>query len=168
MAYEVRDLDEHCKKLRHGVCLVTCSFMKSFARRPAYWLEIYKVPTKKHSSYIVARQWSFIRDGETVEGETLSAAYFSLNQATDHLAKLAQKKLEDNWIFHEPAIVPSTVQGSDLQLIRNLLSAVGTFINAQTLGTSATVKATTKSPDPKTRAERFEAARKKRQAKAEW
>lgn len=172
MAYERRDLTLVDKTLSGGKCLLTLSFEKSFARKPAYWLEIYRVPVRAAvTSYIFIRQWSFVRDGENVIGHAPGRRDFSLTVACEALLKIAQQKLEKNWILAGPAMIDKEAAISELHGVNNMLTQLGTWINNNELGVDSEaqgVNVDTEPVDPKSRVERFEVAEKKRRAKAKW
>jgi hypothetical protein len=171
MPYERRDLTLHDPLLSGGTCLLTLSFEKSFARKPAYWLEVYCVPApKKTSAYFFTRQWNFVRDGENVVEHAPGRRNFSLPTACEEFRRIAQQKLSENWVISGPAIVDAEASTSEQHCVNNMLTSLGTWINTNDLGVDSEAQAVNVSEPVqlRTRAERFSAAEKKRKAKAVW
>jgi hypothetical protein len=147
------------------------SFEKSFARKPAYWLEIYRVPVRNATAYIFTRQWNFVRDGENIIGQAPGRREFSLMRACEELLKIAKQKLEENWVLAGPAVVDKEAATSEQHGVNNALTQLGTWINNNELGVNSKaqgVNIVAEPIDPKNRQERFEVAEKKRRAKAKW
>jgi hypothetical protein len=144
------------------VRVASLGLTKSFSRKPAYWLEIYHSPKGKWgNSWYVARQWSFTKDGQVVEGQTLSNRFSVALSAIEHLRELLQKKLGENWNVHNLTFDSAREIPKNEMTVINVLKELAKD-KAELLEV----------PSPpvvvETRATRIKNLQSKRKAKAQW
>jgi hypothetical protein len=163
-----RNLEEVKRELRGGVLIFTCALRKDFARKPAYWIEIYRVPRGPAVVYVAAKQWGFMKSGgEKVQDAACSNTLLSMKSAMNYVAKALEAKIEAGWMMCEeefdsspPATDPQGAEVSAIQMFCH------DWENKQTLPKQHRTKVTRQKP--KTPAEKFKDAQQKRRAKAEW
>lgn len=169
MPYDWRDLRLVEDKLKGLGCrfIGTLGLAKSFARRPAYWLDLYHDPRSKWGDgWFVARQWSFQRDGTLVEGQTVSHRFGTPGQAMESMKELLQEKLDKQWKLHE---IKQCAEHSSLsQMEETAFKLIHGMASQMEPGqVQAKVGAPAEAP-PQNRAERMKSLQRKRQAKSEW
>ena len=168
-----RDLTKELPALKNAECLLTLSLMKSFAKKPAYWIEIYKYPDVNATEmFCIALQWSFSREGKPVTGQVAKRSRASLHRTCDLLFDDTVKKLDDSWLVSGPALVHTSDQ-REQRAISNILHQLGKWVSNRNLGFSVEidtdVEMNVSAPSRAlSRAEKFEQAEKRRRAKAEW
>lgn len=166
---DLRGVDDHelRDKLRGPDCkhVATIGLAKSFARRSAYWLDLYHAPKSKWGdAWFVARQWSFTRDGTTVEGQTVSRRHGTPAIAGTDLQALLQEKLDKGWKIHETVQVDK--EGFD-QVDIAAFAMITRLVGVMETGT-VQEKVVESKAVAKNRAERLRDMQRKRQAKADW
>jgi len=164
--YVRRDLRPINDKLKHDpncVFVVSVALAKSFARKPAYWLDIYhSLYSAWGKAWFVGRQWSFQRDNQDITGEVVSHRFGTSGQALGMLQELLATKLSEGWKVHEVINGPVTVEEETklVESIHNLAVGLPT--------STALVKVAITTNKPMTRAERMKELQNKRKVKSPW
>lgn len=162
-----RDIRQIEPELKGMNFVLSVALFKSFARSPAYWVDLYQLPRKNRpAQWCVAVQWHFVRKGEVCEGHTPGDVYNTATQAAQALERRVDKKItEDGWLFYGLDI--------DGQYQKHaIVDYVSESVKMWTREKKPKVTVSKRQPAPKkrvkTQAERFQAAQRKRKAKAEW
>ena len=156
--------------LRGGTLIFSLPLRRDFARKPAYWVEIYRtnVPNTKYVRYDVAKQWGFYKKDtkETVQDSTVIRAA-SFTAALSMMKGIAATKMNSGWI-----IVDDTVDAPVLSPTIEESVAIAAYMTNWLEGheekeqVEVIKKSLKKEELP--RPLKFKEAQRKRKAKAEW
>jgi len=154
-----RDLPQVVNQLRNTTLIFKLALKRNFSKNPAYWVEIYRAGTGNTVFYYTVKQWHFLRDGETVEGEVIGSKITSLDHAISKADDYCNKKvIEDQWKIDETYICRDTPEADRIQVWANIIA-----------GTDITIpKPSPRTQRPETPAERFKNLQKVRRRKSEW
>jgi len=162
-----RDISKIDNDLKDARYVLSVALYKSFAQSPAYWVDLYcKARSNQPMKWIGVLQWSFPRQGEVVESHVVVNDFRSPTQAAEWVEARADKKIDENWLFHSIEVDP-------LFKTHAIVDYVEESAKKWSKGTEPPKKVAPKQnypkpPKPKTKAERFQELQKKRRAKAEW
>jgi hypothetical protein len=162
-----RELQNEKKELRGTILIFSVPLRKDFARKPAYWVEIYKSthPTAKFTRYFVARQWSFVRSGETIQSESITRVILDLSSALDSAKSAIMAKLDAAWLLCEeqfdssPPVVSPTKKED---------TAIASCLTDWNLGLDKNLEKLNVLEENLPQSVKFKRAQQKRKAKAEW
>lgn len=157
-------------EVRGGVLVFSAALRKNFARKPAYWVEVYRVQRGPSNVYVVAKQWGFVKsEGEKVQDSSCSKAIPNIKSAMKYVGKVLQAKVDAGWMMCEeefnaspPSVNP---QGDENQIIMLFCQD---WENGLGIKQATQTKKRITKQKPKTPAEKFKDAQQKRKAKAEW
>lgn len=171
MPYEHRDLRALDKSLQSPTCVLVLSLglAKSFAKRAAYWFDIYH--NTETNLWFVCRQWSFTKTNNTMEGHRVSPALRTAQKAYEVFCEFLQDKMS-GWQIVNLAFDGNTRQIplDEMTLINQVrdltrdpvgvMGVVGRKPSVQLSVQGVTV--------PKPRAAHLKELQTKRKAKAQW
>ncbi len=172
MAYDWRPLHQIDPILAETVPAVSVALQKSFARRTAYWVDVYCKPGGKlPDRWFIACQWSFTQKDKTVEGHYVAeggSARLSAANATEVAMHKLIRQTKKQWLLHSVTIAPpyknTTIARMMEQAVERAVAA-GTKENGQA---TPEVVIEEKRENPRSRAERWRMKQLARKAKAEW
>jgi hypothetical protein len=164
-----RELQHENVALRGGVLILSIALRKDFARKPAYWVEIYRTthPTAKFHRYFVVRQWGFIKreTSETVQGENVMRPLTGLQSALSAAKESLDAKIEAQWMICEdqfdssPPVIAPTKRES---------SAIAAYTADWAVDFDKTLARMNVPESELPRSVKFKKAQQRRKAKAEW
>lgn len=167
-----RDLTKLHSYLRHSALIFSLALRKDFARKPAYWIEIYKTVQPTLTKYTVARQWGFSKGGELVQDSTTSSSVVSLNSALRDVNEQLEKKLATGWLLCESQYVtnpPLCDQHRNSKEQKEIIEWYAQKQIAHKEQEEKNIMEQLKIKDEDLpRGVRFKKSQKKRKAKAEW
>jgi len=164
---DLRSIEDKLKKDPTAVFVVSVALGK-FAKRSAYWLDIYHSPKSKWgNAYFVCRQWSFMRDGQLVEGSVASERFGTPGSAISEFEELYSKKVKDGWKLND-VNVSDSILDVNLQLAKSIANLVNMAPTAVNAGAESKVEEEVKAVRVKTRHERMVDLQNKRKSKAPW
>jgi len=145
---------------------------KGFAKRPAYWFDIYfKGNTPRApDEWILTCQWNFRKAGEgDIKDHRIIYLSTSLVSVLDKIKeRLRQKIEEDRWIIHSVKVTNPYHETGFEKVFREVIKEFETI----ELGVASEEELegiVVKPPEkPETKAERFQKRQAARKAKAEW
>jgi hypothetical protein len=159
---DIRKIDNGLKDHRY---VLSIALYKSFARSPAYWIDLYcksrpNVPLK----WTGVLQWSFPRQGEQVEGYAVITDWRSPTQAAEWIEARADKKIDEGWLYHSLEVDPLFKSHAIVDYVEEATKKWDKGSQTKT----GSRQRFPRPPKTKTKAERFRELQKKRKAKAEW
>jgi len=171
VAYEWRPLqhDKSIPELKGTELVLSVALQKSFARRPAYWVDVYCQPRSKlPDQYFVALQWSFKRQTEVIEGHFVKAGpQLAVATTAAVVQEQLETKVNEKWIIKGTQVDPKFRGKPIVQQVGrvvDLTAAKGTD-NGQA---TPELVVEERHEVAKSRAERFQEKQAERRAKAEW
>lgn len=162
---DLRTIEAKLVKDPTSVFVVSVALGK-FAKKSAYWLDIYHSPKSKWgNAYFVCRQWSFIRDGSLVEGSVTSERFGTPVTAIGEFKELLDKKVASGWKINDAVV--GNVKDTDLQLATSIANLVNNP-STTNVGAESKIEEKVEAVRAKTRHERIVDLQNKRKAKAPW
>jgi hypothetical protein len=161
-----RHLEKTEKSLHNSSLIFSLALRRDFARKPAYWVEIYAVPKGRYRFYSVAKQWSFFRKEtkEDIQNQRVFSPCNSLVKALENAFDVIQSKVENGWLvcegqYSDPVVV--TPNTEELVKIKDTISNWD-------FDTHKPISSTQTKKENLPRSEKFKKAQARRRAKAEW
>lgn len=162
---DISKIDEDLKGARY---VLSVALYKSFARSPAYWVDLYCKPKPNQPlRWVGVLQWGFPRQGEKVEGHAVVNDFMSPTQAAEWVESRADKKIDDGWLFHSIEVGPLFKTHAIVDYVEESAKK-WTKPGNKPPAPRQNYQKPPQPKKPKTKAERFQELQKKRRAKAEW
>lgn len=160
-----RDLETVKSELKGSILIYSAPLRRDFARKPAYWVELYRTPKAKSAIYRVARQWGFTRgeDQEKIQDAAVSSPILSLKAALSYLTTAIESKIKVGWLVCDESFAPERPRVAPTADEQKIIKSYMMDWASEAHGTSTTPK-----QNPITPAEKFKKAQRRRRAKAEW
>lgn len=164
-----RDIRQIEPELKDAKYVLSVALHKSFARSPAYWIDLYCVSSSsgKPPRWKALVQWSFVRQGEHVEGHSDPTTFHSPTQAAEWVEKRTDKKLQESWLFYGLEIDPLFKSHAIVDYVSESVK-MWTKEEQPKVTEKPPAQAYPQPKRPKTKAERFQELQRRRKAKAEW
>ena len=159
-----RNLQLIDRKLQGAVLIMCLPLRKDFARKPAYWVEIYRktlIPAGK-AQYFTARQWGFPKDRDVVQDHSVSYPS-DLMRSLAKVDNIFEKKVASGWI---PVTPGENYDGPLPAATDDEQDKISTYFAMRFSKRSKAAEAVAKRY--LTTSEKFELSQKRRRAKAEW
>lgn len=164
-----RNLQKHHQNLRNSELIFSIPLRRDFARRPAYWVEIYRTnhPAAKFNRYFMARQWGFVKkeSGEKIQDDTVHDPVMNLGDALTKAKVALDAKIEAGWLKCDdqydqspPVLCPTKEEKS----------TIASYTADWDGDFDHTLKKMNIQKEDLPRSVKFKEAQKKRKAKAEW
>lgn len=176
MPYSWRDLskiDIRLKKISSCVPLFHAELGYQGSNKPAYFIGVYKcMLANAHEVWYMEKQWSFVKNGETIEGHSIGYHHSNITGVFEALKESYITQIGKKWVLLH--LVP--IFTDEIESVTELFGMFSNFVDVTTqqeLQQEANILTEKVEFTPQYKANKnkqtsFKELQKKRQTKAEW